>query len=638
MSATVKDNEILTSIPEARTSAPASPSASGGSSRPQPVASEVAVTINGARTIEGSDKREPFSESTKTVLIFGHGAVVRLASSVAPGQLLFITNDKTKKEVVCQVVKSKNYSSVSGYVELEFTQPVANFWGMRFPSERGAGTSAASTLSAKSVTPPAIVAQPTAISSATLSPAAPVKPAALAAPPFAAISATISQAPAATPVSELLQSSAETQKSKSTLSQQGAHDLVGTSDNAVIANELEERLSALLAESPAKTNKSVPSTSSQNNSRVGDISEPAAKANVNAAKPSMEFNEVKVPSWLEPLARNAAIPAGSAAETVAAEIEPHEEISETEESGVTEVEEVPALDAHQVPAPTFGSELLFEAPEAGTEQSPRSSNKKFMIAAMAAGLALVAGIGYWYAHPSGGNPQSAAASATQASVGYVPQAQTTQRGNGTSQLNPGANLSAVSSSASTPSLQPASSRVPSGNAGVAKASSESVIAPEASAQPKKSKLADVHIAAPAVATAKKIESVVDPELTLDNSSQVSPANMLASNLGASGPARPLTSNATPRPIGGDVKNARLISSVNPVYPAIAKAHHVSGDVKIDALVDATGRVSNMTMISGMPQLQTAAMDALRQWKYEPGQLNGKPVAMHVTVTIQFKLQ
>ena len=568
------------------------------------------------------------------MLIFGHGAVVRLASSVAPGQLLFITNDKTKKEVVCQVVKSKNYSGVSGYVELEFTQPVANFWGMRFPSERGAGTSAA-TPSAKPVTPAVIVAQPTAISSAILSPAAPVKPAA----PFAAISATISQPPAPTPVSALSQALAETQKSKSTLSQQSAHDLVGTSDNAVIANELEERLSALLAESPAKSNKSVPSASSQNNSRVGDISELAAKANGNAAKPSMEFNEVKVPSWLEPLARNAAIPAGSAAETVAAEIEHHEDISETEESGVTEVAEVPALDAHQVPAPTFGSELLFEAPEAGTEQSPRSSNKKFMIAAMAAGLALVAGLGYWYAHPSGGNSQGAASSATQAAVGYAPQAQPTQRGNGTSQLNPGANLSAVSSPASTPSLQPASSRVPSGNAGIAKASPESVMAPEASAQPKKSKLADVHIAAPvASVTAKKIESVVDPELALDNSSQVAPANMLASNLGASGPARPLTSNATPRPIGGDVKNARLIYSVNPVYPAIAKAHRVSGEVKIDALVDATGRVSNMTMISGMPQLQTAAMDALRQWKYEPGQLNGKPVAMHVTVTIQFKLQ
>src|ERR1700680_384435 len=122
MSPVTKDNEILTSIPENATA------------RPQPVALEVAVTVNGARTVAGSDKREPFSESTKTVLIFGQGAVVRLSSSVAPGQLLFLTNEKTKKEVVCQVVSSKSYSGMSGYVELEFTEPVSGFWGMRFPA------------------------------------------------------------------------------------------------------------------------------------------------------------------------------------------------------------------------------------------------------------------------------------------------------------------------------------------------------------------------------------------------------------------------------------------------------------------------------------------------------------------------
>src|SRR6195256_5833079 len=129
MSSAAKENEILTSIPENATA------------RPQPVALEVAVTVNGARTVAGGDKREPFSESTKTVLIFGQGAVVRLSSSVAPGQLLFLTNEKTKKEVVCQVVKSKNYRNVSGYVELEFTESVVGFWGMRFPSDRlGGGT------------------------------------------------------------------------------------------------------------------------------------------------------------------------------------------------------------------------------------------------------------------------------------------------------------------------------------------------------------------------------------------------------------------------------------------------------------------------------------------------------------------
>src|SRR5882724_7512180 len=137
MAPIAKENDILTATPEsaARPSASA-PVPSDNAIKQQPVALEVPVSVNGARTVEGSAKREPFSEATKTVLIFGSGAVIRLASSVSPGQLLFLTNEKTKKEVVCQVVKSKNYRNVSGYVELEFTEPVVGFWGMRFPGDR----------------------------------------------------------------------------------------------------------------------------------------------------------------------------------------------------------------------------------------------------------------------------------------------------------------------------------------------------------------------------------------------------------------------------------------------------------------------------------------------------------------------
>src|SRR5580693_5374656 len=137
MSPTAKDLDVTnpnSTTPGARPASVAAQEDNAG--KPQPVPLEVPVTVNGARTVEGSDKREPFSETTKTVLVFGNGAVIRLGSPVAAGQLLFLTNEKTKKEVVCQVVKSKNYKSVSGYVELEFTESVVGFWGMRFPSDR----------------------------------------------------------------------------------------------------------------------------------------------------------------------------------------------------------------------------------------------------------------------------------------------------------------------------------------------------------------------------------------------------------------------------------------------------------------------------------------------------------------------
>jgi protein TonB len=94
----------------------------------------------------------------------------------------------------------------------------------------------------------------------------------------------------------------------------------------------------------------------------------------------------------------------------------------------------------------------------------------------------------------------------------------------------------------------------------------------------------------------------------------------------------------PLPIGGDVKSAKLITSVSPVYPTLAKNQHVSGDVRVDALIDANGRVTTMKVISGPTLLQQAAMDALRQWKYQPAALDGKAVSMHLTVTLQFRLQ
>src|SRR5262245_29630527 len=116
-----------------------------GGAKPQPVAMEIPVTVNGASTVAGSDKRQPFSETTQTVLVFGSGAVIRLAAAVGPGQLLFVTNEKSKQEVVCQVVKAKQ-NSTGGYVELKFTEATVDFWGIRTPGN-GVGNGALGTVS-----------------------------------------------------------------------------------------------------------------------------------------------------------------------------------------------------------------------------------------------------------------------------------------------------------------------------------------------------------------------------------------------------------------------------------------------------------------------------------------------------------
>ncbi|HKW64878.1 MAG TPA: TonB family protein [Candidatus Acidoferrum sp.] len=90
------------------------------------------------------------------------------------------------------------------------------------------------------------------------------------------------------------------------------------------------------------------------------------------------------------------------------------------------------------------------------------------------------------------------------------------------------------------------------------------------------------------------------------------------------------------PVGGDVQPARLIRAVLPAYPQLAKSQRVAGDVTLDALIDASGNVRDVSAISGPVFLREAAKIALKQWKYEPARLDGQPTAMHLTVTVKFK--
>lgn len=98
----------------------------------QPLAKEVSVLASGARPASASGQRELFTEATSTVLISKNGAVIRLAAAVVPGQLLFLVNQQSKREVVTQVLRKRYFRPTNCYVELQFTEPAADFWGMEF--------------------------------------------------------------------------------------------------------------------------------------------------------------------------------------------------------------------------------------------------------------------------------------------------------------------------------------------------------------------------------------------------------------------------------------------------------------------------------------------------------------------------
>jgi len=112
------------------------------SNSPEPVALEATVIATGARPGDTAAKRELFTEETQTVLVFERGAVIRLAAAVADGQLLFLTNKKTGKEVVTQVLRKRSFRPTNCYVDLEFTEPCPGFWGIEFPKAATAASGA----------------------------------------------------------------------------------------------------------------------------------------------------------------------------------------------------------------------------------------------------------------------------------------------------------------------------------------------------------------------------------------------------------------------------------------------------------------------------------------------------------------
>jgi TonB family protein len=80
---------------------------------------------------------------------------------------------------------------------------------------------------------------------------------------------------------------------------------------------------------------------------------------------------------------------------------------------------------------------------------------------------------------------------------------------------------------------------------------------------------------------------------------------------------------------------RLMLKVDPVYPASARAQGVSGSVVLTALVTKDGRVANVQFVRGPEVLASPAIEAVRQWVYEPYRLGGAPVAVQTMIDIKF---
>src|SRR5690348_9666338 len=102
---------------------------------------------------------------------------------------------------------------------------------------------------------------------------------------------------------------------------------------------------------------------------------------------------------------------------------------------------------------------------------------------------------------------------------------------------------------------------------------------------------------------------------------------------------PTPRNNTARPkrirVSSGIMEELMIRKVEPVYPREAKQKNIRGDVMVRAVIDKRGHVVDAMVVKGDPLFGKAAVDAVKQWRYEPFTLNGEYIEVETTVTVTF---
>jgi periplasmic protein TonB len=104
------------------------------------------------------------------------------------------------------------------------------------------------------------------------------------------------------------------------------------------------------------------------------------------------------------------------------------------------------------------------------------------------------------------------------------------------------------------------------------------------------------------------------------------------------PAPRALAPTAPLRVGEGVREPRKIVDATPVYPALALSVKVEGAVILEAVINERGVVERLRVLKSVPLLDAAAIDAVSRWRYTPTLLNGTPVAVLMTITINFTLK
>jgi protein TonB len=498
------------------------------------IAHEVRVKATGARPGKNAGERELFTEETTSVLVFENGGVIRLSAAVAPGQLLFLTNEESKREVVAQLKRKRKYRPTSCFAELEFTEPAPGFWGMEF--------SAATALLPKGAQEAEAAALVNSAETTADEPGEPVP------------------APTVEEVQALKREVEALRKQLNLMPMPAASN-----------------------QAPARAQAPAPFPDAPPAPAVADVPlvESHAKSEPEPA-PSVAFTAKSLPIDHEPA------PAG---------------MSATQQALLPK----PALD---FPMPLPKAKRLLRARGNFT---PGFRTGALRLALLTTALVITVVGAAWYKHwipwkSAAKKPSvSALASAVNAKTTTLPGSQEAAEAHAESS-NTNVASDAPVTSLGTPSQSAALPNAPAPEAGDAA---------EPGAQPSASS-----------------ESVAQPAVSRKPPSTTLAAKRSAVHTTVKAAPESVASSAAE----GVIVPPKLIKSVRALASLDAMRDFETGNVTIEAVVGTEGEVKIVNVLSGPPSLRAAAVQALKQYRYEPATRNGQPVPAHVTVTIHFRFE
>jgi protein TonB len=595
MTLTTKNSPELNGPGKPAASSQSSAGKAGQSPRTNPVCLEVNVTIRSLPG-EASGLTQPIREDGRTVIVFDNGAVLRSSNNMPAGLKVILSNPKGR-DVVCQVVGGRNLPNVKGYVEVEFLEPVNDFWNIHH--EVDGGTAAA----------PA--AAPPAPREAVVPPPPPV--------PAVAPRATAPMELPATPVSTSLGSAPMVEN---VAGRAGMPAVAATrdlkSEPARPAAENVSKLSSYYSFSETAKATSLANWGSS-------TSEPPAEKNKIPAKreasslaspppaPSHDFLSKGLLAYEQPAESSGGstgrvpliVGVGALALAAACGVVFYLHRSTTP----IPIANTVAVSQPATPGPSTANSAPAQAPPA--EVAPMAAETQMQ-------------------------PQNVATDPAEAMDSAAP-------------------VPAVVTSPATSDSQK-ETRPDTKNA--RRAEKKEVVARQPEAAPtRRSIVPNLKMSSPsapsqnlaklgeASAPAADIASAatagtVPPAGLLTSAGRISnppapPAPALAPASPA--PAAPVVAAPVPVPAVKTVREPKLISSTRAVYPATARQSNIQGSVTVSASIDTNGKVVAAKALSGPILLRQAAVDSVSQWKYSPGLIDGKPAPSQVNVSVEFRM-